>query len=60
MEEAGFEYIGVYVTRRQNTVAQYIMTRPILNLRERSVWRLGVWLSRRWWEKGVMYLEGAN
>ena len=32
MEEACFEDIGVYITRRQNTVAQYIETRPILDL----------------------------
>ena len=28
----GFEEVEAYVTRRQNTVAQYIVTRKILNL----------------------------
>ena len=30
MVEAGFEGIGTYITSRQNMVAQYIVTRPIL------------------------------
>ena len=47
--EEGFEGIGTYVTRRQNTVAQYIATRPILDLYERSAPRPGAWVSRRWW-----------
>ena len=41
MEEAGFKDIGVYFTRRQNTVVKYIATRPILDFCERSVWRPG-------------------
>ena len=32
MAEAGFERIGTYITRRQNTVAQYIATQQILDL----------------------------
>ena len=34
IEEAGFKEIGFYITRRQNTVAQYIVTQPILDLCE--------------------------
>ena len=34
IEEAGFKEIGVYITRRQNTVAQYIVTQQILDLCE--------------------------
>ena len=34
MEEADLEEIKVYITRRHNMVAQYIVTRPILNLCE--------------------------
>ena len=44
MEEAGFEEIGVYITRRQNTIAQYIAMRPIMDLFEICVWRLGAWV----------------
>ena len=47
MEEAGFEEIGVYVTRRQNTFAQYIMTQPILDLCEKYVRRTGAWVYQR-------------
>ena len=45
MEEASFEEIGVYITRRQNTFAQYIATRPIIDLYERSFWRPGASVS---------------
>ena len=48
--EAVFEEIGVYVTRRKNTVEKYIATRPILDLYERSVRRPGAWVFWRWWE----------
>ena len=41
MGEEVFEDILVYITRRQNTVAQYIATRLIMNFCERCVWRLG-------------------
>ena len=57
MAEAGFKEIGVYVTRRQNTVAQYIATQPILELCEKSVQRPGAWVSRRWREKKGLDLE---
>ena len=60
MVEAGFEGIGTYVTRRQNTAAQYIATRPILDLCERSARRPGAWVSRRWWEQDGLDLEGAK
>ena len=60
MVEAGFEGIRTYVTRRQKTFAQYIATRPILDLYERSAWRPGVWVSRRWWEHDGLDLEGAK
>ena len=60
MEEAGFEEIRVYITRRQNTAAQYIATRPILDLCERFVWRPGAWVSQRWWEQEGIDLEGEK
>ena len=41
MREAGFEGIRQYITRRQNMVAQYIETRPILDLYEQATQRLG-------------------
>ena len=45
MAEAGFEDIRTYVTRRQNNVAQYILTQPIMDLCDWSARRPGVWVS---------------
>ena len=50
MREAGFKEIRQSITRRQNTVAQYIATRPIPDLCEQATQRLGERVSRRWWE----------
>ena len=44
-------------TRRQDTVAQYIAMQPILDLCEQSTQRLGVRVSRRWWEQEGIDLE---
>ena len=60
MEEAGFDEIGVYITRRKNTVAQYIATQPILDLFERYVRRPGAWVYRRWWDQEGLDLEGET
>ena len=60
MEEAGFKDIRVYITRRKNTASQYIATRTIMDLFERSVQRLIYWVSRRWWDHEGIYLEGAK
>ena len=57
MVEAGFEGIGTYITRRQNTVAQYIATRPILDLCECFTRRPVARVYRRWWEQDALYLE---
>ena len=47
MQDEGFEDIGEYVLKRQNTVAQYIVTRPILDLCEETVRIPGAWVSKR-------------
>ena len=60
MAEAGFEEIGTYATRRQNKFTQYIATRPILDLCERSARRPGAWVYRRWWEQDGLDLEGVK
>ena len=60
MVEAGFEGIGKYITRRQNTFAHYIDTRPIMDRCERSAWRPGARVSWRWWEQDGLDLEGAK
>ena len=60
MVEAGFKGISKYITRRQNMVAHYIATRPILDLYERSVRRPGAWVFWRWWEQKGLDLEGEK
>ena len=60
MTEASFEGIRTYVTRRQNTVTQYISMRPILDLCERSAQKPGAWVSWRWWEQDDLDFEGAK
>ena len=51
MKEAGVMRIRTSILRRQNTVVQFIATRPILVLCEVAERRLGTWVSRRWWEQ---------
>ena len=60
MVEAGFEGIRKYITRRQNTVTQYIVTRTILDLYELSARRPGARVSWRWWEQDGLDLEGVK
>ena len=51
MKEAGFKEIRKSITNRQNTVAQYIATRLLLDLCEGSKQREGSGVSMRWWDK---------
>ena len=60
MGEAGFKEIRKSFTRRQNTVAQYIATQPILDLCERATWRPGARVYWLWWEQADIDLEGAK
>ena len=48
MVEAGLQEVETYVSRRQNTVAQYIITRPIMDLFLSSKRRLGPRVAIRW------------
>ena len=52
--------MGSYVLNRQDTVAQYIGTRPIMDLYRDTVRRPGAWVARRWWEQDGMELLGAR
>ena len=60
MREAGFEGIWKAITTRQNKFAQYIATRPILDLCEQATQRLGARVSRRWWEQEGIDLDTAK
>ena len=60
MQEAGLEGIQKAVTRRKNTVTQYIATRPILDLCDQAMQRVGVRVSRRWWDQEEIELKAAK
>ena len=60
MTESGFEGIGTYIKRSQNTVAQYIARHPIRDPCECSAKRPGERVSLRWWGQDGIYLEGAK
>ena len=54
MKEAGFTDIRKSIKRRQNTVAQYIATRPLLDLCEGKTQRGGARVTMGWWDqKGI-------
>ena len=60
MREAGFEGIRKAVTRRHNTVAQYITTRPIMDLCEQATQRVEARVSWRWWDQEGIDLKVAK
>ena len=49
MKEAGIVWIWTSILRRQNTVAQFIATRPILDLCKKATRRPGARVARMWW-----------
>ena len=59
MKEAGIVRIWTSILRRQNTVAQFIATRPIMYLCEGAVRRPGARVTRRWWEQTDIDWKGA-
>ena len=50
MKEAGFTDVRTSINRRQNTVAQYITARPLLDLCEGTTHQVGARVKMRWWE----------
>ena len=52
--------IRTSILRRQNTVTQFIATRPILDLCEQATRRPGAQVSRRLWEQTGIDLKGAR
>ena len=60
MKEAGIKDIRTSINNRQNTVAQYIATRPILDLCEETNQIGGVRVSRRWWDQKDINWEKAK
>ena len=58
MEETGLEEAETYVTRRQNTVAQYIEIQPITDLCLEMERCRGARVYKRWREQGCLNLVG--
>ena len=56
LEMVGLEEIGAYIARRQNTVAQYILTRPVMDLCLVEEWKTGMRLYMQWWENPTLYI----
>ena len=49
--EAGLLKVETYVSRHQNTFAQFILIRPIIDLCQVVERRLVSRLAKQWWEK---------
>ena len=60
MSEAGLQEVGNYVSFLQNTVAQYIFTRPIMDLCLSAKPRPGSRVNMWWLEQEPLDLEGMR
>ena len=60
MEEAGLTDIRTSIQKRQNTVAQYIATQPLLDLCVGARAREGAKVTLRWWEQAGIDWEKAK
>ena len=60
MREAGLTDIRTSILNRHNTVAQYIATRPLLDLCEGARAREGAKVPLRWWDQAGIDLETAK
>ena len=60
LEMSKLEDIRVYISRRQNMVAQYIATRPIMDLCLAAEQKSGMRLYRQWWEKPALDILGIR
>ena len=60
MAEEGLQEVETYVSSRQNTVAQLIATRPIIDLCIAAEQRPRPWVSNQLWEQDGVYVEGMQ
>ena len=60
MKEAGFTDVRTSINRRQNMFAQYIATRPLLELCKGAKQRGGARGTMRWWDQKLIYWEKAK
>ena len=60
MREAGLTDIRKSIQKRQNTIAQYIATRPLLDLCEEARAREGAKVPLWWWDQAGIDWETAS
>ena len=60
MKEAGLTNVRTSINRRQNTVAQYIATRTLLDLCKGATQREGERVTMRWWDQTGIDWEKAK
>ena len=60
MKEAGLQEVETYISRRHNTVANFIATMPIMDLCLEATRRLGPRDAKRLWEQDRLDLEGMR
>ena len=58
MADAGLQEVDTYVSHRHKTVAQYIATRPIMDLCLAAKRSPGTRVKMHWWEHEGLDLEG--
>ena len=60
MTEAGLQEVETFVSLRQNTVTQFIATRPVVDLCLAAKRRPGPRVSNWWWEQDGVDVEGMR
>ena len=60
MKEVGLTNVQTSINRRHNTVAQYIATRPLLDLCKKVKQREGARVKMRWWDQMGIDWEKAK
>ena len=60
MAEAGLREVGTYVYLFHNTAAQFITTRPIVDLCLAAERMPGSRVTKRWWDQDVLDVEGMR
>jgi hypothetical protein len=56
LEECGMRMIAEYIRKQRDTIAMYVVTRPILEACREGEWRRGS-MPRQWWWEQLMSFE---
>ena len=60
MAESGVQDVETYVSCRHNTIANFIATRPVMDLGLAAAWHPEDRVSKRWWEQEGLDLYGTQ